>query len=85
MPALAADRECMAETGESENRLGNLALEDERIKVYTLTKEREPENLMTEVSEPQQKRQEALTCGKRLTSEPFDQINNRDLNDAPQV
>ena len=37
------------------------ALEDERIKVYPLIMEHEPENLKTEVKEPQQKVQGALT------------------------
>ena len=59
--ALAAGRECIAETGESEKCLGDWALEDERIKVYPLIMEHEPENLKTEVKEPQQKAQGALT------------------------
>jgi hypothetical protein len=35
--------------------------------VYTLIKEHEPEDLKTEVTEPQQKAQKALTSGNRLT------------------
>ena len=42
------DRECMAETGASEKRSGDWALEDERIKVYPLIMEHEPENLKTD-------------------------------------
>ena len=70
--AIAADRECMADTWVSQKRFGDWLLDAERIQVYTLIKEHEPENLKTEVTEPQQKEaQEALTSGNRLTSARF--------------
>jgi hypothetical protein len=80
--ALATDRECIAETGVSQNRFGDRSRGDEWIQVYKLIKEHEPENLKTEVTGPQQKAQEALTSRNRLTSARFDQINSRDLKDA---
>ena len=67
-PHALADCECIqvAETGKSEKRFGDGALEAGWIKVSTLIKKHEPENLKTEVTEPQQKAKEAITRGHKL-------------------
>ena len=77
-PHALADCECIqvAETGKSEKRFGDGALEAGWIKVSTLIKKHEPENLKDEVTEPQQKAKEALTSGNRLTFARFDQIKD---------